>query len=798
MIPTSADRSGRGRLEVRTRAAWAGFCVLILVIAGLLGSCSAPEPVVDALDADAAVSSGLAHAQQLERLAAAGRGLDGEGAVELAYLERLRLGLGSPFRLVELALEDTRLPLERRRRLAAALLGRTARGESYRVSPLALGPMQRTDPSESGAAAVHLRLISEAVREADDPRAGELAVRLAYLLASAEWTLSEADARLAMQVAGLVRDRELARADARRLLRTAERSGADVFALLRSWRAQRLFAVEAPTAVGPGHAAERYAMRLAPHLAETLRDIAAGGGPAEPAFRGSGEASLRAGPARALLTDSAGAPPQAPIAVMLSALARDSMNSVGRDDPARSVLLAAKSEERFAATYALLRAERRDLSPVMERTVVWVATAMRPLGQERVGSDVPVPSARELVNQFGLAAVEFDPAVPAEWRAHYRRVLHSALLDMQRVLPALRLRGLTIRVGPVPGGQALALHDPRTRTIHFPPESGVGTLAHEIAHDLDWQVALRRYNVRGDYGSDRAVRRPTDRLAATFQGLTGAVLSAAAPVSVDHSRHQARPAEIFARSVDWLVATSLAREGRMNGYLSSVQDDLLTGYGTVVSPDITGRAGEALIDILDEVAPLHAGNRAWFLASYGPGRAHTATDLVRQVTRAGVQRDSTTVWAGTRAVPADSARLVEAAHSSLSEPLRQLAQAEAEALHAVCTVPGAAFDPSLIELRRTLIEQAVAARARGLVKRHAARMLGHRGVQWVEARFGPGPWPTPADTLRLALVETLVAEWEPFRRLDGVPGSGADPFRLLPETDACGGFRAADFRGEDG
>lgn len=77
-------------------------------------------------------------------------------------------------------------------------------------------------------------------------------------------------------------------------------------------------------------------------------------------------------------------------------------------------------------------------------------------------------------------------------------------------------------------------------------------------------------------------------------------------------------------------------------------------------------------------------------------------------------------------------------------------------------------------------------------------MLGHRGVQWVEARFGPGPWPTPADTLRLALVETLVAEWEPFRRLDGVPGSGADPFRLLPETDACGGFRAADFRGEDG
>src|SRR5690606_31323708 len=166
------------------------------------------------------------------------------------------------------------------------------------------------------------------------------------------------------------------------------------------------------------------------------------------------------------------------------------------------------------------------------------------------------------------------------------------------------------------------------------PATGAGTLAHEIAHDLDWQAALKRYRVRGDYATDRATRRRTDRLAASVQGLSRATLLAPEPGDPTPPLHARRPAEVFARSIDWFVVVSLAREGRINGYLSSVQDDVITGYGTVTPPDVTGTAGAALIAILDEVAPVHPETRERYLHAYGPARAPTAYDLVRRVLEA--------------------------------------------------------------------------------------------------------------------------------------------------------------------
>lgn len=752
------------------------------MLAVALSSCAPPSDF-DSSDVDAMLGRALRQAENLERLAAAGVSPDPAVDVELAYLERLRLGMGSPFRLMELALNDERLPETRRRALAAALLGRTADGAAYRIDPVALDMIDGPDGPKSGSGVLHLRLITDAVREADDPRAGELAIRLAYLLSQAEWATGPQGARQAIQAAGLVRDRELARHDAERLIDAAEESGRDVFHLLRLWRAHTAFEVERPTLVGSGHSAERYAMRAAPRLARTIRGLADASAARERSFRPAPSTPLPPDAARRLLerSDSAPAPPQAPVGVVVRAAARGAAGAPSIKDPAHPVLLSARTEERYAAAYALLRGLRPNLKPFLERTSVWVASAMRPLAQEAVTHTGPAPSSRELADEFGLAAVEFAPSVPAEWRPHYRRVLYSALLDIQRVLPALDLRGLTIHLGPVPGGQSLALHDPRSRTIYFPPETGVGTLAHEIAHDLDWQVALRRYRVRGDYGSDRGVRQPRDRLAATYSDLTGAVLSAASPVPVERAAHQTRPAEIFARSVDWLVATSLAREGRVNGYLSSVQDDLLTGYGTVASPDISGRAGAALVEILDEVAPLRARNRTWFLETYGPGRAHSATDLVRQVTRAGMWSDS--VELRPQRARADPARMVQAVHAALDRPLEELRAAQEEAMRAICTIPGVAFDPELAGLRRSLIQTASTARARGLVKQHAGRLLGRPGVDWVGARFEPGPWRAPADTLRLALVEALVQEAAAFE--PAAPLAREDPFRLLPEVDAC-------------
>src|SRR5690348_843531 len=61
-------------------------------------------------------------------------------ALAAGYRERLRLGLGSPFRLVETALVDPRLSESDRRDIARELLDRTRRGEAYEIDPAALLP----------------------------------------------------------------------------------------------------------------------------------------------------------------------------------------------------------------------------------------------------------------------------------------------------------------------------------------------------------------------------------------------------------------------------------------------------------------------------------------------------------------------------------------------------------------------------------------------------------------------------------------------------------------------------------
>src|SRR5262249_30737085 len=128
--------------------------------------------------------------------------------IELGYLERLRIGLGSPFRLVDEALHDPRLDSASRVRTSRALLGRLHRGDAYVVDEPVLdgiGPWSSDGHSATGAA--HLALIDHVIRSASDPRAGELTVRLAYALAAAAGTISPANVSVAVQTAALLRDR---------------------------------------------------------------------------------------------------------------------------------------------------------------------------------------------------------------------------------------------------------------------------------------------------------------------------------------------------------------------------------------------------------------------------------------------------------------------------------------------------------------------------------------------------------------------------------------------------------------
>ena len=164
-------------------------------------------------------------AEQLDSLwVGVARGLDDarRGAIAWGYAERLRLGLESPFRLIETAASDARLTPQERRTVSWALLAHVVRGETHQIDPAVLDAI---GPSENGRPAVgeqHLDVITDAIVHAENPRAGELAVRFAYTLAHTERIVDAMAPMLATEVAALIADRELARREGVDIVRTAK------------------------------------------------------------------------------------------------------------------------------------------------------------------------------------------------------------------------------------------------------------------------------------------------------------------------------------------------------------------------------------------------------------------------------------------------------------------------------------------------------------------------------------------------------------------------------------------------
>jgi hypothetical protein len=696
---------------------------------------------------------------------------DVEAVIATGYLERQRLGLGSPFRLAELALRDPRLDEDGRERLAWAILSRTWDGAGYQVDGAALDRLAtRREDLLRGIGGYHLRLIENAVRESSDPRAGELAVRLAYALAGVDAALSSQAVRTVANAAALIRDREVARQDVRRLFRAAEVDGLEVLQLLTVWRAERKFEVELPPAMPLPQRVELEAMDMAPRLAQSIRSLTR-------RLESGDNTTLQPSiavqsplltPAAALrlreAADSMNMPPQTPIVIATRMHRAELMGrrALTRSErQAREVFEArAVDEERFVAEYALLQRV-----PPFDATTsviaIWAATAMRAYGQESVWfPGMGGPSSRELEERFGLGSLRFAETVPAEWRPYYRRQLESAFVDLYRVLPALDLKGLHVLFGEVsPAGSSLALHDPRARRIVLPPSTSAGTIAHEVAHDLDWQVARRRFRVRGDYASDHAMRGGKDRLSMWVQDLAVASLGTFTADEPDAMLpHMRRPAEVFARNVDWFVAMSLAAEGRINGFLSSVQDDVLTGYGTVRPPDISGAAGNALLSILDDVAPVYPVTRDWFQRHYGSERALTAYDLVRRVTE---------VTAAERAGEAAPYAALAPVESALQAVETAKARGFAAIDDWICRAPGASYNPQLERSRRKLVVEAAAASARGIAMQRARELAGAEGEQWLARRFFGAPWPRPAD-MDPAVVDMLEALADAARSVERV------------------------------
>ena len=702
-------------------------------------------------------------------------------AIALGYLERLRLGLGSPFRLVETAMSDPRLSGPMRERVAWSLIAGLLDGRAYEIDPATL------DRAGSAHLAVlpgigrdHLERIDETFEAIDDVRGAELAVRLGYTIAAAERTVSGEAPSIAARVAALRADARIAREDAVRLLQAASDSDRDVLELLKEWRAARKFEVEQPKLVGVVPDAELAAIQRARSLVEGLRLMAArvtaGSMPADseaPVVRRSYLSEDVALRLRAI-ADAHNAPPVTPIVIAARQVTRDAGDLSWLDSEERLARAAfgarAANEETFAAELALLNRENAlDSSP--SHAAVNAAVALRSFAQEPVWHPgMPGPTVRELRDRFGLGNVEFDAWVPARWRPYYTRMLAHSLEDLRRVLPDASLRGLRVRFGSAPAhANVLAMHDPRKRELILPPATAAGTLAHELAHDLDWQMSIQRYDVRGDYASDRAVRLRDGAFAARLRQLTPAAMDGV----TSSTKHATRPAEVFARSVDWYVVVTLAQQGRVNGYLSSVVDEVLTGYGTVQPPNVNGAAGDALVALIGEITPLYNDQRIAFLHAYGRARTPDSYNLVRRVVESVSDAPMTATATPTlRWYEADLERAAAVRDSALAEIDRW-----------TCRMP-AGLDTDLDRARRELIHLAANATVRGTMFRHA-RFIGGQLASNVLARdmYG-GPWPRMDND---SVVEDLVTPIaEALRGFEtGIAKTKASSFELLA-VGSCG------------
>lgn len=668
-------------------------------------------------------------------------------AIALGYLERLRLGLGSPFRLVDQTLHDPRLDDSTRTRLAWALLERTMRGEAYVVDPRVLDGMGPSRDGASARGAAHVALIERTIASAPDAREGELAVRLAYQLASGERTLREGAVPVANEVAALARDRRLAQRDVQTLFVRARADGIPAFDELQAMRAGGAFAVEQPssTPLAPGVAARSVAD--ARNLLDSLRSLA--DSPIQDAPAAPAEL-LGPGAARRLAALGAALPPQSPVAVAMRTY-RTALLDAGlpADVAARRERLAAgaTNEETLAALYAWVRASG-DTGTAPALALTDAGTALRAYAQEAVWFPGDGgPTVAELRREFGVASVGFDRDVPAAWRPYYLRLVQTSLGDLQQVLTDFSADGLRIQygVGGLPDS-ALAMHNPATRTIRLSIRSSAGTLAHELAHDLDAQAARRLYAIGGGYSTDRAAQGGEGPLTWSVRGLAAARL--VNPLRGEPAPNESgRPTELFARDMDWFVAVSLASLGRSDGYLSAVQDAALTGYAGA-SPDLTPRAARALMTAAQEMTYVPEPLKDRFLDAWTDPAASDPYLLVQRVLELHPARlGGGPGWSGRASwIP-----------TLATAPL-------------VCVdVPNDADEA--LRTRAALLDLALDARALGIARMRAGWYPETRRPAWARAVLDEAPW-SPAEGQRVvrriraglaAQLETA-ADTGPFER----------------------------------
>lgn len=696
------------------------------------------------------IQAGLRFADSLEVMADSGTPAAGD-AVALLYLERARLGVGSPFRLMDYAMRDPLLSSPRRRLVATAILGRVDRGDGY-ASP---GEALNTLGARRGDLGLaHRSFIEATISTQRDPRTAELALRLAYQVAAVGGVVSPRAGAVSVAAIAQARDRALAAADARALITDARRLRRDVIELMQEWRVARKLRVERPLVDPATPAQERLATQMLPGLIVALERM-------EQPVSATGRERALSLPFTVVASAEAerrNTPPQAPVTVTLGGFTSYVTGAPGtvRVRQARAGFLSrARNEERMVAEYAQLVAQRAG-STEAALAVLTAAVAMRPYAQERPwfpGDSTVAPL--QLAERLGLKGLAFDRDVPDRWRGYYTRMLEDVVRDMRVVFPKLDLAGLSVRFGESPlRERALALHDPRTRTVYFPLATSAGAMAHELFHDLDWQAAREAYGAQNSYRTDRSVRQYRDGLAATVDRMAGSAVGRRRTTRVSPGGD--RPTEAFARATDWIVASALARRGIVNGYLSAVQDEWLTGYASATPPRRDTPQGDPTMTALSEIATVAPDVRVWYEQAYGSARKAGVAEVVRRTLVAPWPRyESRTSLAIGFDPWSPSARLFRTA----------MAGSGAWS----CLLAAPSLQGSDRAVQRQAMEVAARVRVRGLLERWGSWSERSPG-NWRFRVLGGGPWnPATSDSLSRELRESLL--WRAARPDDGRPGT---------------------------
>jgi hypothetical protein len=684
---------------------------------------------------------GLSFADSLERSLAnrPAMAISSSEAVAALYLERLRLGLGSPFRLIDQALRDPAIEPIGATELADAMLARTMMGDAYQPRSAALELLSIDGDRNLGAR--HQAIIDSVVSHSSDPRVGELTVRLAYRLASASGAVSRRAPEIATAAAAQSRDRILAMRDARALISASDRDGVGRSLLLRLWRASRRFEVERPVIVPLSAKAERDAVASLPALVARIERVANESEPfAETArnvyvqnvvrHRGDGLPGRMA--VMAAVRDE---PPLAPVMIAVRSYSMLLRNGQGLTERVSRLRFVERvtNEETLAAEFALLTARNSDAVPEADAAILTAGVALRPFAQERAWiTGDPAPTVRDLQSRFGVS-VTYDATTHAAWRPYFQRTLESAIVDMRRVLPGFDPHGLRVHFGESPlGDRALALHDPIRRAIYFPPTSHSGVMAHEFAHDLDWQAARREYGGTGWYRTDHALRQAVDQLAGALRLMASATR---ADTMSARMLGTARPTEVLARNVDWFVSASLAREGRVNGHLSAAQDPVLTGYASAITPEAARDGGGATLRALDGLTSVPSDTKSWFSVLYGQERRLTMHEAVRRVLEAPLGR--VTVGATADFKPWEP----ETFGDAFGAPSANSAW--------TCLVQGFAGSGEDVGAVRAVVQYAAESRARGVLRQWSEFARRRSNVTPLPLRaLNGGPWdPAIAESM---------------------------------------------------